>query len=67
MNVGLTTQTESESGGEKELTSRVSTDEGNNQTSDTTPASETSEQQQTDFFANTFVSSKTGSNDNGKA
>jgi|GEM_PF-6841618 len=66
-NAGLTTQTESESAGEKELTSRVSTDEGNNQTSDTTPASETSEQQQTDFFANTFVSSKTGSNDNGKA
>ncbi len=66
-NVGLTTQTESESAGEKELTSRVSTDEGNNQTSDTTPASETSVQQQTDFFANTFVSSKTGSNDNGKA
>ena len=66
-NVGQTTQTESESAGEKELTSRSTTDEVSNQTGDISPASETSVQQQTDFFANTFVSSKTGSNDNGKA
>ena len=59
--------TGSESGVEKELTSRGITDEEANQTVDATPATEASEQRQNVFFANTFVTGKTGSNNNGKA